>query len=889
MKRIPGLRRLFRLPTTRARIADEVSDEVAFHLEMQARDLEAQGMTSEAARAESLRRFGDVQAARAELSDIDRRRVGRAWRAEWWETLIQDLRYSARTLRRDARLTTFALLIVGLGVGASVTVFSVVNALLVRPLPFRDPERLVWISNGDAPDLSARTTQVRHVWALQRESRTLADVAGYSEFFGAGDHSLTSGTGEPERLTRLQVTGNFFPLLGVRPAVGRVFTSDEAVDGGPRVILLSHRLWQRRFASDPGIVGRSITLDGEPASVVGVLPTSFDFGGIFKPGRRVDYYSPFPLSEETNWSGNTLSLIGRMRPGATAALVQREATMLAERAPSCKRCNDFRPLVRTLREHVSGAFRPALLVLVGAVVLVMLIVCANLSNLLLARTAAREREIALRLALGAHRSRLVRQLLTESVVLSIGGATVGLLLAVAGTRVLAHSQAVRLPLLDQVRVDWPALGFTIAAAVLTGVLFGLAPALRASGIALHESLKDAGRGASSGMRNNWIRGALVVAEVALACTLLVGAGLLTRSFIRVLEQDLGFQPESSVAVRIDPSTRFATPEQRMDYLSAALERVRTAPGVQSAGLTDVLPMGFNRMWSIKGPGIEGRSENRSPAFVRVVSDGYLGAMGVTLRNGRDFAASDDAKGRPVVIVNESLARRLWPGRDPIGQQIDPGNMGFTREVIGVVTGLRYQSLEQESGDDVYIPMRQTKDYAAVYVITRGPQPSASLVSTVRAALRPMDARLPLTEVRTLQDIVDESVSPRRFIVMLLGGFAAFALVLASLGIYAVVSYGVVQRRREIGIRMALGATPSHVQLGVLSRTLRLTAVGLALGIVASWGLARVMQSLLYGVTFTDPTTFAAALVALTAVAALAVYLPARRAAHLKPVEALRAE
>jgi putative ABC transport system permease protein len=891
MRRIPGLRRLFRLPTTGARVDTEVSDELAFHLAMQARDLEGQGMLPSDARAEAERRFGDVAGARAELAGIDRARVRRSWRAEWWETVVQDVRYSARTLRRDARLTTFALLIVGLGVGASVTVFSVVNALLVRPLPFRDPERLVWISNGDSPDLSRRSVQVRHVWTLQQESKSLADVAGYSEFFGVGDHSLTSDSGEPERLTRLQVTQNFFPLLGVRPAVGRLFATDEAVWGGPKVILLSHRFWQRRFGSDPAIVGGAITIDGEPATVVGVLPASFDFGRIFEPGRRVDYYAPFPLTAENNRKGNMLALVGRLGPGATAALAEREATLLVTRAPKDgERYNEFHPLVRTLRDHVSGAFRPALLVLVGAVVLVMLIVCANLSNLLLARMAAREREIALRLALGADRRRLVRQLLTESVVLSAGGAVIGLLLAVIGTRALANSQAVRLPLLDQVRVDGAALGFTVAAAVLIGILFGLAPALRASGIALNETLKDATRSASGGMRNNWIRGVLVVAEVALACALFVGAGLLTRSFLRVLDQDLGFQPESSVAIRIDPSTRFDTPVQRMAYLDAALQRVRTAPGIQAAGLTDVLPMGFNRLWTVNGPGIEAARGERAPAaFVRVVSEGYLGAMGVALRRGRDFAASDDARSRPVVIVNESFARRLWPGRDPIGQQIDPGGMGFMREVIGVVNGLRYQSLEQASGDDMYIPIRQTADFDAVHVIARGPLPSASLVSAVRAALRPMDARLPLTEVRTLQEIVDESVSPRRLIVVLLGGFAAFALVLASLGIYAVISYGVVQRRREIGIRMALGATPGRVQLGVLTGTLRLTAVGLTVGLAASWGLARVIRSLLFGVSFSDPATFAAALAALTVVAALAAYLPARRAAHLKPVDALRAE
>jgi len=888
MRRIPGLRRLFRLPTTASRVAAEVSDEVAFHLEMQTRDLEAQGMPPADARAEAERRFGDPQAARAELGDIDRRRVRRTWRAEWWESLVQDLRYSVRTLARDRRLTVSAVLIVGLGVGASITVFSVINALLVRPLPFRNPDQLVFISNGDAYDLSSRTTQVAYVSALQRESRTLVDVAGYSEFFGDGDRSLTSGAGEPERLTRLEVTGNFFPLLGVRPVVGRLFSPDEALQGGPKAVLLSHRLWQRRFASDPGIIERTLVIDGAPVSVVGVLPPSFDFGSIFAPGRHVDYYSPFPLSAENNRKGNMLALVGRLRAGATPELAQGETSAIGQTtAAAGQRLNEFHPVVRSLRAHVSGAYRPALLALAGSVVLVMMLVCANLSNLLLTRTATREREIAVRVALGADRRRLIRQLLTESVVLSATGAVLGVVLAISGTRLLASTQSIRLPLLDQVRVDGPALGFALVATVATGILFGVAPALRVSGVAIQDALKNTGLSVSSGRRHEWIRSALVVTEVALACTLLVGAGLLVRSFLRVVDQDLGYRPESAVAIRIDPSTRFSSLEQRSGFYDDALHRVFAAPGITAAGLTDVLPMGFNRRWSARAAGSDMPWEGAPSPFVRVVSEGYFKAMGVGMRAGRDFTAHDDANSQPVVIINDALARRLWPGRDPIGRSIEAS--GVVREVIGVVPGLRYQSLEEESGADMYLALRQTPDFDAVYAIARSSLPTSSVIATLRAALRPMDAGLALTEVRTMQDIVDRSVSPRRFLVLLLGGFAGFALVLASLGIYAVVSYGVVQRRREIGIRMALGATPGKVQMQVLRRTLRLACIGLSLGLVASWALGRTMQSLLYGVAFSDPTTFAGALAVLTLIAVLAGVLPARRAAHLDPLEALRTE
>jgi predicted permease len=802
---------------------------------------------------------------------------------------MHDLRFSVRALRRDLRLTTFALLSVALGIGATVTVFSVIDALLLRPLPFREAERLVWISNGDAYDLSARTAQVQYAWALERDSRALVGVAGYSEFYGVGDHTLTSGAGEPERLTGVEVTRNFFPLLGVSPLVGRQFTAEEAVDDGPRVVLLSHRLWARRFASDRGIVGRVITLDGAPATVVGVLPPTFDFGTVFAPGKRVDYYRPFPLTEKTNGYGNTIALVGRMRAGATVAGVQSEVSVIAERAraegEAKRRTNGFRPLVSALRDHVSGAYRPALLVLAGGVGLVMLMVCANLSNLLLTRATARERELAVRIALGAGRGRLVRQLLTESLVLSGAGAALGLLLAVGGTVALAHASAFRLPLLDQVRVDWAALAFTAGAALVTGVVFGLTPALRVSAVRVDESLKDASRG-STGARHEWTRAALVVAELALTCTLLVGAGLLTRSFVRVLDQDLGFRPERAVAVRIDPSRRFASAGERVAYFDEALRRVREAPGVQTAGLTDVLPMGFNRMWSA-GTARRVPEEELAFPFVRVVSDGYLRAMGVPLRAGRDFRPTDDSTSAPVVVVSASLARKLWPGQDPLGRTIYASDR--VSAVVGVVEGLRYQSVEEEAGSDLYFPMRQVPDYSAVYVVARGARPPAELVAAVRAALRPTDPTLALTEVRTLQDIVDQSVSPRRLIVTLLAGFAGFALVLASLGTYAVISYGVAQRRREIGIRMALGATPSRVRSTVLSRTLRLAALGLGVGLLASWALGRVLRGLLFGVGAADPLTFAGTLAVLALVAAAAGWLPARRASRQNPASVLRAE
>jgi predicted permease len=856
----------------------EFDEELAAHLEMAIEDNLKQGMSAEEARRRAMIRLGGMDTAR-ELHNESRGLPA-------LETILQDIRYSFRTLRRDARLATFAILIIGLGVGASSTVFSVINALLLRPLPFEAPERLLWIANSGEEGLSGVTVQVAQLQELQAQSRTFSDVAAYCPFYNTGDDKLI-GAGEPERLTGAPVTENFFQLLGVRPQLGRLFTPEECMWNGPQAVLLSHRLWERRFASDPGIVGRAITLNDAPVTVVGVLPASFDFATVFAPGSRIDLYRPFPLSEQTNRWGNTLSLVGRLKPGMTIEAARAETQTIAERGNrEHPERNTFLPKVSALREHVSGQLRSAMLVLACAVGLVMMIVCANLSNLLLARAATREKEIAIRSALGAGRRRLIRQMLTESLVLSLCGAAVGLPLAVGGTRLLSHLDAVRIPLLEEVRVDAGALGFTLLIAVLTGVVFGLVPAIRASSLTLQSALKESGRSSSQGKRHGWIRNSLVVSEVALACVLLVGAGLLIRSFLRVLDVDLGFQPRSAGALRIDPGRQYSTQALRNSYFDEALRRAGSAPGVEAVGLTDTLPLGTNRTWGAAAKGKIYTPENYPLAFVRVVSDGYLRAMGIPLRAGHDFSAADNPSSPRVIIINETLARVLWPGEDPLGKIM---LVDGERQVIGVVRDVRHLALEKEAGGEMYLPIRQTNDYSSVTLVARGTPSLAAVASGVREALRPIDPNLPANEFRPIQDLVDRSVSPRRLIVLLLTGFAGFALILASLGIYGVISYSVSQRKQEIGIRMALGALPGDLQRRVLMQTLKLAAVGMALGLAASWSLGRALHGLLYGVRPSDPVTFGAAIILLMGVAALAGFLPARRASRLDPVEALRAE
>jgi predicted permease len=803
-------------------------------------------------------------------------------RSRWLDSFVKDLRYSLRSLRRDAGFATFAILIVGLGIGASSTLFSVVNALLLRPLPFKDPQRLVWLTNYDVAGLSGQTTQVGHLNDLREQNQSFSDMAGYFAFYGVGDNVLNGQT--PERISSVPVSCNFFPVLGLEPELGRQFTAEECKWNGAKAVLLSHGFWERRFASDRSIVGRPLTIDNEPVTVAGVLPASFDFSSIFAPGSHIDLFAPFPLTAETNRWGNTMAIVARLKPGVSVASARAEIRLLASHITQAHpERNGFEGHVTPLADHVSGRMRLALMVLAGAVGVVMLIVCANLSNLLLARTAARQKEIAIRTALGAGRWRLIGQMLTEGVALSCCGAALGVVLALGGTRALAHLDAINIPLLENVRTDGAALAFTLLMAIVTGVLFGLAPALHIPAAALHDVLKDSNRGSTEG--RGWVRSALVVSEIAFACVLLVGAGLLIRSFVKVLDVDLGFRPERVASLRVDPDQNFKSQEEANAYFDEVLRRAKSVPGVVSAGLTDALPLGRNRSW---GVGVKGQTfpKGKNPvAFVRVVSDGYIGTMGIPIRAGRDLTQRDGASDDPVILINETMARTLFPAGDAIGKMLltDKG-----RRIVGVVGDVRHLALEQGAGMEFYQPMRQGRDWSSVDLVVRTTLPPEQFASAIRAALKPIAPNLPGNDFRLVQQLVDKAVSPRRFVVLLLGGFALFALVLASLGIYGVISYSVSQRTQEIGIRMALGASAGALQARIILRTLGLAAAGMTIGAVGSWLMSRWLSGMLFETKASDPVTFLGMLLVLGMVSAIAGYLPARRASRIDPSIALRA-
>jgi len=857
----------------------DLERELQSDLELEEEEQRERGLSSKEAHYAALRAFGNPT--------LIREQTRATWSWSWLESFASDLKYGIRGMCRNPGSTIFAILIVGLGIGGASTVFSVVNALLLRPLPFQDPGRLVWISNSDCC-----STQVEHYVDLREQNKSLSDLAGWSGDYSSGNQELT-GSGEPERITSVAVTGNLFPLLGVEPAIGRSFTDAESkgIYRAPTATLISNSFWRSHFASDPNVVGRKLTLNNQPVTIIGVLPASFDFASIFDPATHVDVFIPWPLADKNKPSGNTMALVGRLKPGVTVASAQAELTVLAQHLVSQHpERNGVKPRLVPLEKHVSGEIRPALLVLMGAVGAVMLIVCANLSHLQMARIGARQKEMAIRAALGAGRLRLLRQVLTESVTLSLCGAALGLFLAVIGTNKLAHLTAFNLPLLESVHVDGGTLAFTLLAAVAAGVLFGLAPALQVPAYALRKGLQDAGRESSGGSSQGWFRGrfrdALVISELTLACVLLVGAALLIQSFLRVLDVNLGFEPERAAALRIDPSFPITTAAQANAFIDDVLQRARAVPGIAAAGISDILPLDGDRSWQVGAKGQVYDKNNHPEAYIRVVSDGYLNALGVPLKSGREFTGSDRATTEPVVMVNETMARTLWPGKNAVGQMVtqDGG-----RRVVGVVADVHHGGPELSGGLEMYIPMRQTADFPAMRLVVRTTLPPDSLAASIRTALRPIDPNLPITEFQTLQGLVDKVVSPRRFLVMLLSGFAGFALLLASLGIYALISYSVHQRTREIGIRMALGANPRLVLRGVLTKTLQLALAGVALGTLGSFALSKWIQSLLFGTTPTNPAVFSGVGLLLCAVALLAAYVPARRASRIQPLEALRTE
>jgi predicted permease len=797
----------------------------------------------------------------------------------------QDVSYALRALRRDRGFLLFATLIIGLGVGAATAVFSVMRPLLIQPLPFEAPERLVLIENGDGTGgLSGVTSRTSNVRDFRAEARSFEAIAGFNAFFDQASYNL-SGGGEPERLQGADITSNMLEVLGVQPVVGRNFTREEGLQDGPRAMILTHGFWVRRFAADPAVVGTTLPLNDEPYTVVGVLPASFDFASVFTPTASVDILLPWPISDETDNWGNTTTMVARLGVGVSmpAAQAELESVISALEQADPERWG-LGGRISGLQERIGRPFRAGMMLLAAAAGLVMLIVCVNLSNMLLARSPRRRREMAVRRTLGATRGRLVRQLLVESVITSLSGAVVGVAIARAATQFVSSSSGLEIPMLSSISIDGAALGFTVLIAVVAGLAVGAVPALQVSEAGEAEALGGSTRGGGGSRGARRLRELLVVAEVAMACVLLVFGGLVVRSFQEVMDVDLGFEATHAIGWQLASSRDFDTLPEINAFFDEIVTNVASVPGVEAVGLVDALPLGTNRTWGTRVVDKQYEDDEGEGFFPHVIDHRYLQAMEIPLVEGRYFESGDTEDGRLVVVVNEEAARSIFDG-NALGRKI---TMWFgDAEVVGVVGDVKHRALEMSADNEIYFPMGQVWAFQTVEMVVRTQLPLESVIGAVGEAIRQVEAQMPTEDWRTLDSVVESSVSPRRFTLQILVAFALSALLLASLGIYGVLSYSVSERIPEIGIRMALGESAEGVRKSVVTQTMVLATIGVAVGAGLSLAGSRLIGSLLYGVEPTDPLTFAGTMLLLLVVSAISGLIPAIRASRIDSAAALR--
>ena len=808
-------------------------------------------------------------------------------------TLFQDLRYAARMLQKQPGFTLVAIVTLALGIGANTSIFSLVNSILLRPLPYREPDRLVrLIQSSPKLDLATWGVSQADFAAYRDQNRTFEAVA----LFNSGGTNLT-GVGEPERLAVTNVTAGFFKVLGINPMFGRTFDQGEDTAGKNGVCVISYGLWQRRFGADPGIVGRTLNLNNTPTQIVGVMPADFKF-----PRVEIDLWIPLAFDEKRT-APYFYQVIGRLKPDVQLAQAQADTTQVLQnfgrQHPTSSEFvgipegNGPRTIVMPLKEVLVGKTQKPLLVLLSAVALVLLIACANVANLLLARATARTREMSVRVSLGATRWRIARQLLTESLLLSTVGAITGAGIAAYGIRFINRLPIAGIPRIEEVRLSGSVLAFTAALTVLTGSLFGFMPAVRAYALGMAAGLREGARGSVAHRRLN---AALVAVQFALSLILLIGAGLLLKSFQRLNAVDLGFNPEQTLTmVATLPEAKYPDEEQALQFYNRALEELRTAPGIRSAGITTNLPFGEGA--NVDGFLIEGQelpsggnvSESaQTQSEIQSVTPGTFQTLGIPLLQGRDFQNSDTSKTIRVAIIDEPLARRFWPGGDAIGKRIETTGDREWMTIVGIVGGIKHVSLAEEKQPHIYMPLSQAPAPRASFV-ARTDGPVTAALPGFRAAIKRVDPDMPLYLVRSLTEIIGQTLSTQRLTNILLTGFAVIAMLLAAVGIYSTMSLYVNSRTKEFGIRLALGAQPARLRLSVLGQAMLLTAAGVAVGIAGALALTRTISSLLFEVSARDPFVFTLIPLLLVVVSLVACYLPARRATKVDPLIALRYE
>lgn len=887
-----GVRRAFRLPWRgRTQTGRDIDEEVGFHLEMRIADLCARGLTPDAARAEALRRFGDAEDLRDYCQTIDAPHARRANALAWLQGWTQDARFAIRQLRRTPAFTAIAIFTLALGIGANTAIFSVVDHVLFSPFPYRGGDRIVrlWESSPGEQIFFTPTAATLGVWRAR--THTLEQIVGSA----SGETTLSDGS-NPEVLPSASIAADMLPFLGVRPVVGRNFTPGDTVAGAAPVALLGYGVWQRRYGGRGNVLGRIVTLDGKSFVVIGVMPRGLSLP--FDPGER-GIWMPLHLTKPDE----RIPAMGRLRSGSTAADATRELSAITATAGNGP--HDVKDLgsakAMTREDLIGDGYRRTLIMLFGAVGLVLLIACANVANLLLVRAGGRQREFAIRSALGAGRGRLVRQVLTESVVLALAGCAAGLLLAWRGLRLIVALSPAELSGLAGVRMEPTVLIWSLGISVVTGLIFGLAPALLATEHTIGESLKSATRSASSSAGARRIRGALVIGEIALSVVLLIGAGLLVRSFSALEHVDPGFNPHGLIGVSVEmPAEHFASALSREVAITQVLERVRQIPGVQSVTVaSDMPPDGGVAFGNLE---IEGRSlassDQASIIGYAMGGKNYFRVLGIPLREGRTFAPAGPSPAVPdstashtgphEVVVNQRFAKRYWPAGGAVGARIRLSDKGDWDTIVGVVGDVqRPGQLGNASTLRMYAPFSASMSQAEFLVRTSGS--IGRLVPMLTAAITHAEPFIRVRKAQTGESVLADAVVQPRFAMTLVGTFALLALVLAVVGLYGVITYSVSQRTREIGVRIALGARPHEVVALILKQGFTLAAIGIVIGVAAAAGATRVIRSLLFGVSSGDPLTFIGTGALIALVAALACYIPARRAALIDPVVALRAE
>ncbi len=869
----------------RRRTDSDFSAEIRAHIALEAERLQGEGLSESEAEAAARRAFGNPTAAQERFYE------SRRWL--WWDQVTRDAHYALRMLRRSPAFTATAVLTLALGIGANTAIFSVIDAALLRPLPYPQPDRIAMLY-GRGPAGDNETLSPATFLDFRRQNRAFAALAAFRQ----SPFNVT-GQDRPERAQGAVVTPDFFAVLGVQAQLGRTLTADLDKPGAARTVVLSYGLWQRRYGGSPDALGRQIVLDGEPRTVVGVMPPYFQYppeSELWTAARfAVPEHVLRPDLDQSNIrDSHYFDTIGRLRPGVSVAQARTEADLIARRLKQQYGSDEEATgaALFTLHDDLIGAARPALMILLGAVALLLLIACANVANILLARGAARQKEIAVRAALGAGRARLVRQFLTESILLAGAGGGLGVALAYAGLHPLRALLPADMLANAALKLDPRVLVFTLFVSLASGILFGLLPALHLSSGALDGMLKEGSRGSSGGLRAHRTRSALVATEVALAAVLLVGAGLLIRSFTRLLAVSGGFRAERVLSLRLSlPQARYPAAGDRARFVARALASIASLPGVGSAAVVSRLPLSLGS--STRSVDIKGRTstqEDGAPDYL-VISPDYFRSMGIRLVVGRAFNERDDASAPPVVILNQAMARSYWPGRNPIGEFVTVGGCGQENEwcqVVGVVEDVRQHNLDQNPRPAIYVPYARDPWPFMAFVVRTGTDPAAA-TSAVESAIHSVDRDQPLYGIRTMDEVVSASRSPRRVRTLLLSLFAALALALASVGIYGVLAYLVAERTHEVGIRMALGADRIDVLRLIVGQGLKLALAGVVVGLLLAAGLSRLLSGVLYGVGTTDAPTFAAVAALLVTLAAAASYLPAWRAARVDPVTSLRSE